>query len=34
MTIKKTQFLSNSGRVDTVIWMHYMDANKTDGEKA
>ena len=28
------QFLTSSGRVDTAIWMHYMDANKTDGEKA
>ena len=23
----KTQFLPSSGRVDTTIWMHYMDAN-------
>ena len=22
------------GRVDTAIWMHYMDASKTHGEKA
>ena len=28
------QFLPSSGRVDTALWMHYMDANKTDGEKA
>ena len=28
------QLLPNSGPVDTAIWMHYMDANKTDGEKA
>ena len=28
------QFLPSSGRVDTAIWKHYMDANKTDGEKA
>ena len=28
------QFLPSSGRVDTAIWMHYMDANKTLGEKA
>ena len=30
----KTQFLPSSGRVDTAVWMHYMDANKTAGEKA
>ena len=30
----KTQFLPNSGRIDTTIWMHYLDANKTYGEKA
>ena len=29
----ETQFLPSSGRVDTTIWMHYMDADKTDGEK-
>ena len=23
----------SSGRVDTAIWMHYMDTNYTDGEK-
>ena len=23
----KTQFHPSSGRVDTAIWMHYMDAN-------
>ena len=28
------QFLLSSGRVDTAIWMHYMDARKTGGEKA
>ena len=28
------QFLPSSGRVDTAIWMHYLDANKTAGEKA
>ena len=28
------QFFSSSGRVDTAIWMHYMDANKTYREKA
>ena len=30
----KTQFLPSSSRVGTAIWMHYMDANQTDGEKA
>ena len=25
--LNKTQFLPSSGRVDTAIWMHYMDAN-------
>ena len=28
------QFLPSSGRLDTTIWMHYMDANKTAEEKA
>ena len=28
------KFLPSSGRVDTAIWMHYIDANETDGEKA
>ena len=28
------QFLPSSSRVDTAIWMHYLDANKTAGEKA
>ena len=28
------QFLPSSSRVDTAIWMHYMDANKTAEEKA
>ena len=28
------QFFPSSGRVDTAIWMHYMEANKTYGEKA
>ena len=32
--LNKTQFLPSSGRVDTAIWMHYMGANKTEGEKA
>ena len=29
----KVQFLASSGRVDTAIWMHYMDANLMYGEK-
>ena len=28
------QFLLSSGRVNTAIWMHYLDANKMAGEKA
>ena len=28
------QFLPGSCRIDTVVWMHYLDANKTDGEEA
>ena len=28
------QFLPSSGRVDTAIWMPYMDSNYTYGEKA
>ena len=28
------QFLPGSGRIDTAIWMHYMDSNKTAGEEA
>ena len=30
----KRSFFQAAGRVDTAIWMHCMDANKTDGEKA
>ena len=30
----ETQFLPSSGRVDTAVWMHYLDANKTAGEEA
>ena len=26
--------LPGSGRVDTAVWMHYLDANKTAGEEA
>ena len=29
----ETLFLPGRGCVDTAIWMHYMDANKTAGEK-
>ena len=25
---------SGSGRIDTAIWMHYMDSDKTAGEEA
>ena len=28
------QFLPGSGRVDTAVWMHYLDANKMAGEEA
>ena len=28
------EFLPGSGRVDTTVWMHYLDANKTDREEA
>ena len=27
------KFLPGSGHIDTAIWMHYMDANKTAGEE-
>ena len=30
----ETQFLPGSGRVDTAVWMHNLDANKTTGEEA
>ena len=30
----QTQFLPGSGRVDTAVWMHHLDANKTAGEEA
>ena len=29
-----TQFLPGSGRVDTAVWMHHLDTNKTAGEEA
>ena len=28
------RFLPGSDRIDTAVWMHYMDANKTAGEEA
>ena len=28
------QFLPGSGHIDTAIWVHYMDSNKTAGEEA
>ena len=31
---RKNKFLPSSGRIDTAIWMHYLDASKTAGEKA
>ena len=30
----ETQFLPGSGRIDTAIWMHYLDSNKMAGEEA
>ena len=30
----ETQFLPGSGRVDTAVRMHHLDANKTAGEEA
>ena len=30
---QETQFLPGSGHIDTAIWMHYMDANKTAREE-
>ena len=30
----KRSFFPSSGRINTAIWMHYQDANKTYGEKA
>ena len=34
ITLMTTQFLPGSGRVDTAVWMHQLDANKTAGEEA
>ena len=30
----KRSFFPSSGRIDTAVWVHYMDANKRYGEKA
>ena len=30
----KRKFFPSSGRVDTAIWMYYIDANQRYGEKA
>ena len=30
----ETQFLPSSDHVDTAVWMHHLDANKTAGEEA
>ena len=27
-------FLPGSGRIDTAVWLHYLDANKTAAEEA
>ena len=32
--IKKKTIYLGSGHIDTAIWMHYMDANKSTGEEA
>ena len=34
LTDKIKQFFSSSGCISTAVWMHYMDANSMDGEKA
>ena len=34
LTDKIKQFFPSIGHVNTAIWMHYMDANKTYGDKA
>ena len=33
MLTVETQFLPGSCRIDTAVWMQYMDANKTAGEE-
>ena len=30
----ETQFLPSCGHVDTAVWMHHLDTNKTAGEEA
>ena len=32
--LNETQFLPGSCRIDTAVWMHYIDANQTAGEEA
>ena len=32
--LNETQFIPGSGSIDTAIWMHYIDSNKTAGEEA
>ncbi len=32
--LNETQFLPDRGRVDTAVWMHYLDANKTAEKEA
>ena len=32
--LSETQFLPCSGFINTAVWMHYLDANKTTGEEA
>ena len=32
--LNEMQFLPGSGRIDTAVWMHFLDANKTAGEEA
>ena len=27
-------YIPSSGRIDTAVWMHYMDVNQTYGEKS
>ena len=33
LSVNQFQFLPGSGHIDTAIWMHYMDADKTAGEE-
>ena len=32
--LNETQFLPGSSRIDTAIWIHHMDSNKTAREEA